>query len=466
MAAARAAGRAALTGTASVPPVVLAYHDIGRGSPSPYTVTPKALDAQLAALSAAGYRSLSSEEFVHYLRTGRTPPRRSVYLTFDDGTHGLWVYADRILARYHMRAASFLITGRVGHHRPYYLSWPEVERMARSGRWDFQDHTHDLHRRAQVDASGRRASALANRVWLAGSRRLESPREYRRRVEADLDRSIRDLTGHGLPRPRVFAYPFSEASAPANLPGAYRGILHDALRARFATTLTNTSGRPLPAGRRAAAAGVVQRVEVKAGSTVTSLLGRIRRWTAVQPGASPSPLARPALWERTDGSDRPDLGALTGAGPYPGRTGYAAASYRPDSSADWDGYTVEATATGLDAEGTNNVDVVVRDGSLDPVTVVISHSHVSVVEGRGPGRHETVRRALPVAATHRVRVTVHGGRTEVRVDGRVRVVRAGKHHTKEGDLSGGVALSVRNGDAHGHWPRFTALTVRAAGGHR
>ena len=51
-------------------------------------------------------------------------------ITFDDGTHGLWTHADKILERHGMHGVSFLITGNVGAKRPYYLSWQEIDRMA------------------------------------------------------------------------------------------------------------------------------------------------------------------------------------------------------------------------------------------------------------------------------------------------------------------------------------------------
>lgn len=172
-------------------PVVLAYHDVGPDDRSRYTVSPEHFDAQLRALRDAGYRTLTTREFTGFLRTGRTPGPRTVHLTFDDGTHGLWTHADPVLARYGMKAAAYLITGQVGTHRPYYLSWPEVERMARSGRWDFQAHTHLSHERAAVDAAGHERSVFTNRLWLADEGRVETSDEYRRRVAADLDRSDR-----------------------------------------------------------------------------------------------------------------------------------------------------------------------------------------------------------------------------------------------------------------------------------
>ncbi|WP_406465195.1 polysaccharide deacetylase family protein [Streptomyces sp. NBC_00111] len=448
------AGRRA-RGTA---PVVLAYHDISRDrrSRSRYTVTPEAFDAQLAALSAAGYRTLDTEEFVAYLRGGPAPARPTVFLTFDDGTRGLWVHADRILAEHRMKAAAFLITRSVGSHRPYYLSWDEIGRMHDSGRWDFQNHTRDLHRRAAVDASGRLSSALAARLWLPGEKRRETEREYRRRVEEDLDRSNDDITGHGLPVPRLFAYPFSEADGHTSV-GPTNRILRAALASRFAAALTNSSVRPLPAGRRAAAAREVRRVEVTAGTGVEDLMADVERWTAVPPAACPAPLTQPELWQHGDRAGATGVGVLTGAGPYPRSTGYAAAAYRPESSADWTGYTVDARVGDL-RDATNNVRLIVRDGGLDPVAVGLSYSYVRLLELRGGRWHEAARRRLTDSAGHRVRITVEDGRTVVVVDGGTRIERAVR--ASGGDATGGIALSVRNGGPAGAWPRFTSLAVR------
>jgi biofilm PGA synthesis lipoprotein PgaB len=159
------------------PPVVLAYHDIrpvvaSEQHPDPaadprhhFIVTPEAFDAQLSALEAAGYTSITSDQYVDYLNGGEVP-QRSVLITFDDGTHGLWTYADRILERHGMHGVSFLITGNVGAKRPYYLTWQEIDRMAQSGRWDFQSHTRKMHARLPVDANGTLASEMSHRRWL------------------------------------------------------------------------------------------------------------------------------------------------------------------------------------------------------------------------------------------------------------------------------------------------------------
>ncbi|WP_299541414.1 polysaccharide deacetylase family protein [uncultured Streptomyces sp.] len=454
-------------------PVVLAYHDVGRGSRSRYTVTPQAFEDQLATLARAGYRSLDSAEFLDFLRSGSTPAPRTVFLTFDDGAHGLWVHADRILAKYRMKAAAFLITGHVSRHRPYYLSWEEIARMEASGRWDFENHTHDLHHRAAVDRSGRRAPALSNPLWLPHESRAETPAEFRARVSGDLDLSLRTFARHGLPRPHLFAYPFSEASDAAARPGApgadgtaqsVDGLLTDLLRTRFRVRLTNSSERPLPAGRRAATAGQVQRLEVTRATSTADLLAGLARFTTSAPSASPHPLEQPSLWRRTDRGGHTGLGALTGRGPYPGRTGYASAAHMPLASADWTGYTVTTTVDRL-SESRNNIGLVVRDHSREPVSVALSDSFVRVLVGIGDGRREIARRALVSGPCHRLSVTVEADRTVVLVDGTVRIERRSPRSATAGNATGGIAFSTRNGDPASSYPRFTSMTVTPLPGH-
>ncbi|WP_282205571.1 polysaccharide deacetylase family protein [Kitasatospora fiedleri] len=440
----------------AAPPVVLTYHDISPTNRSEYVVTPERFDQQLTALEAAGYRTLTTDEFVDYLKGGPAPPR-SVYITFDDGTNGLWVYGDRILAKHHMHAASYLITGKVDHNRPYYLSWAEVSRMAASGRWDFQDHTHDLHQRGQVDATGTQASALSNRLWLAAQQRIETVEEYQTRLDTDIAQSLEDFRAHDLPRPQLFAYPFSEMSERINVPipgPSLQGILERT----FTATLTDLAHRPLPAGRRAAAAKQVQRLEVFQTTTAEELLGQVKQWTLVPP-ALDAPLQDAASWVRTDASNAKDVGALTGAGPYPGKTGYVSADLLPLASADWTDYTVTADVADL-ADSTNNVNLTTRNDSLDPITVGLSRSTVTLLRGSGDKREQIAAKPLVAAAAHQLQVTVTGKVVKVLVDGRTEL--STETAQSGGNATGGIGLSVRNGSEKTPWPKFTALKVAQA----
>ncbi|MEU9644178.1 polysaccharide deacetylase family protein [Streptomyces sp. NPDC048188] len=438
-------------------PVVLAYHDIGPDDRSRYTVSLEHFDAQLRALRDAGYRTLSTREFTDFLRTGRTPGPRTVHLTFDDGTHGLWTHADPVLARYGMKAAAYLITGQVGTHRPYYLSWAEVGRMARSGRWDFQAHTHLSHERAAVDAAGHERSVFTNRLWLADEGRVETSAEYRRRIAADLDRSIRDLLAHDLPRPRLFAYPFSERLDQSNLDERDAEALRSMLRKRFTATFTNNPARPLPAGPHAVAVGQVQRLEVTRDTDPAGLLRELARWAPVAPGDVDRPLSHPGHWQATGDTEQPALGLLTGDRRPRGGTAHASADYRPLGTAGWTDYRLRATVGGL--HGTSNsAGITLRAGSEHPVSLSVGRNTASLATD---GRKDTGDRRgcrLDPSATHRITVSVTPRRVRLSVDGEpCTTARAGRWPATES--AGGFALSVHNDGPERQWPRFTSLKV-------
>ncbi|SCF05580.1 Polysaccharide deacetylase [Micromonospora matsumotoense] len=441
-------------------PVVVAYHDIRPHGGDPaatapagrehYVVTPEAFDAQLTALHTAGYRTISSAQYVDYLRGGSVPAR-SVYLTFDDGTRGLWTYADPILERHRMVAASYLITGHVDTHRPYYLSWAEVSRMSRSGRWDFQAHTHDLHTRVQT-APGQLGSPLTHRRWEPATGTRESLAAYRQRLTADFDAMFTAFTAHQLPRPRLFAYPFSEIGDVTTDPEA-AAFSRDLIAARFVGALTNKSLAPEPSSRRSAADGQVERAEVYATTDTAELVSAVVERTAV-PAVVTDPFARAWDWRDQHGEPMTELSPLT-AGRFtadsPRRAYGTLLAY---ASADWTGYTADATVRGLRTDG-GTVTLLVGVNGDATVSVRVAYGRVALLRA---GR-VVAEAALTPAAGHRIAVTVRDGETVARVDGGpvLRVV------TPTGPgATGGLAVAIDDAQGRPH-PSVAALTVTTDG---
>jgi poly-beta-1,6-N-acetyl-D-glucosamine N-deacetylase len=249
--------------------LVLCYHDLTTQPHNEYTVTPRAFAAQMAALKQAGFHTIGAEEFGRFAEGKQVRlPSRPLLITFDDGAKGTWIYADRILARLGFEATVFLITADVSHHQPYYLDWPEVEAMQATGRWSFGSHTAAGHGLVAADNSGGTGPFLTNRLWLPDQNRLETLGEYRVRVTADLDRSIEDIRAHDLPRPSLFAFPFSAVSEPTNDP-VIGPLLARLLSTRFAALLDNTKSATLIAPKQR---GPLPRVEVFQTTTAASLL--------------------------------------------------------------------------------------------------------------------------------------------------------------------------------------------------
>ncbi|MGN6333089.1 MAG: polysaccharide deacetylase family protein [Motilibacteraceae bacterium] len=403
---------AAPAGT-GVAPIVLTYHDIGPNTGgSRYVVTPQQFAAQMEMLHEAGYRTLTAQEFLRYRAGGDVPPR-SVLITFDDGTRGLWTYADQVLARYGFTAVSFLITGQVGTHAPYYLTWSQVERMERSGRWDFESHTHDLHTKV-VGPDGQDASALTARLPVAGGGR-ESLAAFRARITADLQQSLRDFAAHGLPRPQLFAWPFSDVVGEQSDPPAAAAATAE-VHQLFKTAFVDV-GRPLPATREEVAGGTVQRLELFADDTDRTLFDRMRhlqtlpvqdlrptrvdsRW--LEKGGYPAPIDVDRL---ADDVVTVDADTMT----------YLLADWAPQRTSGWRSYTVSGTLVVPAGEGTTGLRA--RVGSTDEVSVRLSHNTATLLVGGTVRATRNVVEAGDSGPRHQVEISVTAQHTRVVLDG-------------------------------------------------
>ncbi|MFF8535142.1 polysaccharide deacetylase family protein [Streptomyces sp. SAS_267] len=430
------------------PPVVLTFHDVNKNSKSPYVLTPKAFDAQLTALEKAGYRTLSAKQFTNYMNGGPVP-RRSVLLTFDDGTDGLWKYADRILAKHRMHGTIFLITGSMDKHRPYYLTWREIERMHRSGRWDFQSHTRAMHSVKPVDATGNTGAPLVNRLWLKDEGRRENAAEYRARVLHDLLGSVDDIVRHGMPTPSMFAVPFSDGPAQQDADSTDSQARH-LLKELFPLVMTDHSSVPLTASRRSASAGLVQRVEVYARTTPERMLEDVGRNVQV-PARAHRPLFEPENWGGRQ--TRTGFDVFLGKAPSSAQTPrYAKADYRPDSSVDWTDYSATALLGSL-GNGTNQAALGVRTNSKEPMTVVITRNRATLLANG----YKVASRPLDPKSDHTVTVKVGRDTTTAYVDGQVKLSHVSTRPSDQ--LSGGITIRSGINKAGNQWPVFKSLDI-------
>ena len=216
---ARAARRQREVGVA-----VLLYHGIGHastdGGASRFVISRTRFAEQMRALNAAGYRPITCRRLAGYLRTGRPRdlPRKPILITFDDGRLDAMLQADQILRDTHMRATMFVIAKRAQEGALYYATSDELHSYVRSGRWEIENHTYDLHSAQQVGRFSRSALTTPH----AG----ETLSHYRWHIARDLDRAQRSLGG-----PIAFAYPFGDWGEQA--PPGVAEVLRAVLRKRF-----------------------------------------------------------------------------------------------------------------------------------------------------------------------------------------------------------------------------------------
>ena len=100
--------------------LVLCYHAVADGWPSPLAVRADELERQLRLLVRRGYRGTTFE------RSATAPPAaRTLAVTFDDGYRSVLTRALPVLERLGLPATVFVATNFVGSDRP--MTWPGIE---------------------------------------------------------------------------------------------------------------------------------------------------------------------------------------------------------------------------------------------------------------------------------------------------------------------------------------------------
>jgi biofilm PGA synthesis lipoprotein PgaB len=186
---------------------VLAYHGINDHQDH-YSISQRNFARHMAMLKAAGFNAISPAQYADFLHGDRERlPERPILITFDDGRLDSYRGADKVLERYGLRATNFIITAIVAEGNPFYSRWDELKKMARSGRWDLQEHTDDGHDQVRIDSERHTGPYYAYRRYLDGH--LETFKQYRTRVVRDVLAGKRAMRKH-IPgfRASAFAVPF------------------------------------------------------------------------------------------------------------------------------------------------------------------------------------------------------------------------------------------------------------------
>jgi hypothetical protein len=283
---------------------------------------------------------------------------------------------------------------------------------------------------------------------------METTAEHVARVGQDLADMFADFSAHSLPRPLVFAYPFSDADT--SYDGAAVAATAELIDEDFVVALTNKTGSPAPASHRSAANQLVERLEVFATTDANELLSQVIARTGIPPRAA-HPLADASRWWDDHVRGVAQLDVFLGRGDS--ETGdsqtepsYRSAAYAPYASADWIDYVVSTTVRGLRREG-NNANLIVRSGSPTEVAVRTSCCSVQVVDVATGAL--LAQRRLTLSDTHRVRVEVASDRLTVTVDAAEPLLlpmASGARNT------GGIAIASRRGNS-GVWPYFAEMSI-------
>ena len=192
--------------SAQVP--ILMYHHLSEDVTNSEMVSPEQFEAQIRALSEAGYTGVSFDELQAYVLRGAPLPEKPVVITFDDGYESNYTLAYPILQKYGMKATIFAIGVSFGkdHYKDTdYAITPhfgaaEAAEMAASGLISIQSHTYDMHQWPPYESG---SAVRENILPLPG----ESEEAYVQALTEDFTRSralLEDAAGQPVD---VLAYP-------------------------------------------------------------------------------------------------------------------------------------------------------------------------------------------------------------------------------------------------------------------
>ena len=144
---------------------ILLYHRINDVSPDRdplgLAVSPARFIEQMDYLHKRNYHCLSLGDIVEANLSGRRLPRRSVVITFDDGSLDIYEQVFPVFQHYNFTATVFLVAdrtggltdweGQAGDYAFPLLSWEEIREMARHG-IQFGSHTRTHPRLGSLGA--------------------------------------------------------------------------------------------------------------------------------------------------------------------------------------------------------------------------------------------------------------------------------------------------------------------------
>jgi peptidoglycan/xylan/chitin deacetylase (PgdA/CDA1 family) len=227
---------------------VLLYHGIAPASgfesqaDAYYGITREDFAKQMALLAHAGYEAITLEEFrrFHAGEPVDLPPR-PILLTFDDARADSWQGADGTLAHHGWTAVMFADVEAIDRGAREYVTWEELARMQKSGRWEIELHAGRGHHNIRYGDGPRDVGPF---YAFRDARTGETLDEWRERAFGDLDWGEQQLRRH-LPgyAPRAFAPPYGNYGQLSTNDPAIPVELGTELRRRYGLVFTQEDAR-------------------------------------------------------------------------------------------------------------------------------------------------------------------------------------------------------------------------------
>jgi polysaccharide deacetylase len=184
---------------------IIMYHSVLKdpARSGKYIITPSTLESDLKYIAEKGYHTITMTDLIHYVYNKTPLPENPIILTFDDGYYNNLTYVLPLLEKYDMKAVVSIVGAYTNTYTKLdeananysYLRWKDIQALMDTGRFEFQNHTYNLH----SEKNGRKG---------ASKKKGETQEQYASILSQDIGRlqqDFKEATGY---LPNTFTYPF------------------------------------------------------------------------------------------------------------------------------------------------------------------------------------------------------------------------------------------------------------------
>lgn len=194
--------------TAEISVPIIMYHSILKSKSGKYIVNPSTLEDDLKFIKNNGYTTITMTDLINYVYSDYELPEKPIIITFDDGHYNNLTYALPLLEKYDMLAVISIVGKYTDTYTESdeanpnygYLRWKDINDLMKSGRFEFQNHTYELH---NITKNRRGCMKMKG----------ESFEAYKTVLSKDLSKLQQEFCINTGYIPNTFTYPFGAISS-------------------------------------------------------------------------------------------------------------------------------------------------------------------------------------------------------------------------------------------------------------
>ncbi len=188
--------------------MAISYPGLDAKESDVYT-TPKQLEHHLQALQAAGYRTITPEDALAFLREDAPLPPKALLLLFEGGRKDSVVYTVKPFQETGFSGTLCLPSRIMRSRGAFFLHRSDLQRIAKLGFWQFAGMGDQAIDEIPTGPDGDTGHFLTRRLWTeAGPESLEA---FQERVAADYADCVEAIEEETGVRPIAYVYPFADA---------------------------------------------------------------------------------------------------------------------------------------------------------------------------------------------------------------------------------------------------------------